>query len=94
MRRRSTKFIKFPREWDEQLAHIQADGGTYRVAMTLLEEAYWTGGWVKLSNKLLESRGVSRWSKYRALEQLGRRGLISTTRAAGRSVVVKVKFTD
>jgi hypothetical protein len=88
------RFIKFPEEWDYQLARVQADGSTYRVALYLLWKARFTGGSVKLANKALEARGVSRWSKYRALDQLGRLGLISTERNGRQSILVKVKFAN
>jgi hypothetical protein len=94
MSQRKAKFIKFPQEWDYQLARVQADGCTYRVALFLLQEAYWAGGRAKLANKALEARGVSRWSKYRALGLLGQLGLISVERNGRRSIMVRVKFTD
>jgi hypothetical protein len=90
-----SKFIKFPLEWDCQLARDKADGVTYRVALYLLHETWRSGhNRVKLANGTLEARGVNRWGKYRALERLGRLGLISTERRGRRSPIITVKWTD
>ena len=89
------KFIKFPVEWAIQLAYVEADGGTYRVALHLLQEVWRSGSnRVKLANGALKKQGVSRWTKYRALAVLGSRGLISTDRDGRRSPIIIVKFND
>ena len=89
------KFIKFPLEWAIQLASAKADGSTYRIALYLLQEKWRSGrARVKLANGVLEQQGVNRWAKYRALNELGRLGLISTERRGRRSPFVKVKLAD
>jgi hypothetical protein len=90
-----SRFIKFPLEWAIQLAYVKADGGTYRVALYLLQEVWRSGSnRVKLANDALQKQGVSRWMKYRALAVLCSRGLVSTERAGRRSPIVIVKFMD
>jgi hypothetical protein len=90
-----SKFIKFPLEWAFQLARAKADGSTYRVALYLLQETWRSGcNRVKLANGTLKAQGVSRWAKYRALDELGRLGLVSTEREDRRSPLVTVKFSD
>ena len=90
-----SKFIKFPLEWAIQLAYVKADGGTYRLALHLLQEVWRSGSdRVKVANGTLEEQGVSRWMKYRALKVLGSRGLISTEQDGRRSPIITVKFTD
>ena len=92
--RSKSKFIIFPEEWRDQLAHIKAGGATYRVALYLLHEVWRSGSnRVKLANVSLEAHGVSRWGKHRALNRLGSVGLISTEHAFGKSPVVTVKYT-
>jgi hypothetical protein len=91
--RAKLKFTKLPDEWDYQLVRMEADGCTWRVAVHLLREVWRTGNnRVKLANVTLKQRNVSRWSKQRALDQLGRAGLISTERRPRKSPIVTVKF--
>ena len=93
--RKRRGFTMFPDEWDHQLARVRADGSVYRVAIHLLREARWSGSnRVKLANGVLEQRGVSRWRKYRALDELCRLGLISIERRPHKAPTVTVKFTD
>ena len=82
-------------EWHFQLARIDADKCTYRVALYLLHEAWRSQNKrVKLANIALKELRVGRWGKRHALEQLGSVGLISTERRARKSPVVTVKFID
>lgn len=95
MTRSTAKFIKFPCEWDYQLARVKADGCAYRVALYLLQEAWRSGcNQVKLANGVLEKRGVRRHGKRRALAQLVKAGLITTERQPRKSPVVTLRFTD
>ncbi len=96
MSRRAPKFIRFPREWEYQLARMEgASATTYRVALFLLWES-WRSDLrrVKLSNAALRDWGVGREAKRRALDKLGRAGLVSVERRARKSPTVTVKFTD
>ena len=86
------KFIKFPTIWRDTLAAIRADSSTYRVALYLLDRAAWADH-VSLGNRVLEKHGISRRSKWRALERLRRGGLVVVERRRGRPPLVKVRFT-
>jgi hypothetical protein len=90
-----SKFIMFPVEWQFQLARMKADGCAYRIALYVLWEAWRSqSNRVKLANVGLKERGVGRWGKRHALEQLGSAGLISIERQPRKSPVVTVKFLD
>jgi hypothetical protein len=76
-----------PQSWIDRLNG--AAGQTYRVALFLLYE-----GWraktdtVKLGNGMLNFDGVSRYSKWRALTDLERRGLVKVERRPKRPPLV------
>jgi hypothetical protein len=86
------KFVKFPWMWQVCLAENRADGSTYRVALYLLNKASFSGV-VPLGNRVLEKHGVSRASKWRALEHLRNAGLIAIEERSGRPPLVKVRWT-
>jgi hypothetical protein len=93
--RSKSRFTIFPDEWDYQLARVEANGCTYRVAIDLLREVWRSqSNRMKLPNVALKQRNVSRWSKQRALDQLEEAGLISIERHARKSPIVVVKFMD
>jgi hypothetical protein len=93
--RRKAKFIMFPVEWQYQLTRVNADVCAYRLALHLLWEAWRSqSNRVKLANVALKELGVGRRGKRHALEQLAEAGLISTERAARKSPVVTIRFTD
>jgi hypothetical protein len=93
--RRRRKFTMFPDAWEEQLGKVRAGGAVYRVALHLLKESWRSqNNRVKLANVRLKEKGVDRAGKRRALDLLGRLGLISRETAHGKSPVVTVKFTD
>ena len=76
--------------WRERLTG--ATGNTILVALDLLYLA-WKGGKgapVKLANGMLRHDRVSRHSKWRALNELERRGLITVERRPKRSPLVHV----
>jgi hypothetical protein len=78
--RKRRHFIKVPDFWVERLAgarHI----ATYRVALHLLYRSWRTGGQpVVLPNSVLAMEGVARGTKWRALRELERLGLITIER--------------
>jgi hypothetical protein len=86
------KFVKFPRMWQVCLAENRADGSTYRVALYLLDKASFSNV-VPLGNRVLEKHGVSRASKWRALEHLRSAGLIALEERRGRPPLVKIRWT-
>jgi hypothetical protein len=89
MRRERHQFIKLPWSWVERLT--TAHGSTYRVAFHLLYQHWKTGGRpIRLANTTLALAGVSRRSKYRALQQLERLGMITVERHLRKSPVITV----
>ena len=89
LQRRRGHFIPVPMAWFERLAG--ASGQTYRIALCLLY-LHWRakGQPFQLANGLLQIDGVSRFSKWRALVDLERRGLIATERRRRRSPIVRL----
>jgi hypothetical protein len=87
-RKRRGQFIMVPWTWVEKLEG--APGQTYRTALLLLYEHWRQGKPIKLNNRMLETIGVSRYSKWRALPDLEGRGLIAVERRPKRSPVVRV----
>jgi hypothetical protein len=88
----SQKFVKFPKMWRECLAEAQADGSAYRVALYLLDKVGFVNP-VPLGNRILAKHGVSRYSKWRALELLRTAGLIAVEERRGKAPLVKVQWT-
>ena len=88
--RRRRHFIKVPNSWMEELQkarHI----GTYRVALHLLYRHWKKAGEVApLSNVALAEVGVTRWEKWRALEELERLGLVEVRRRPRQAPLVKL----
>jgi hypothetical protein len=88
----SRKFVKVPQMWQVRLTEMRADGSTYRVALYLLERAAWSEQ-VPLGNRILEKHGITRRTKWRALERLRQAGLIAVEARGGRPPLVKVRWT-
>jgi hypothetical protein len=89
IQRRRRHFIQVPMSWFERLAG--ASGQTYRIALFLLYLDWKARGEpVQLANGLLQIDGVSRYSKWRALDDLARRGLIAVERRRRRSPIVRL----
>jgi hypothetical protein len=86
------KFVKFPRMWQVCLAEQGAGGSTYRLALYLLDRAAFSEN-VPLGNQVLKKHGISRASKWRAIEQLRRVGLIAVEGHKGKVPRVKVRWT-
>ena len=87
----SSKFVMFPKMWQTCLAEQHADGSTYRVALYLLDRASFSEH-VPLGNRVLEKQGVSRASKWRALEVLREAGLIAVEGGKGKVPIIKVRW--
>lgn len=85
--KRREHFIRLPFGWLEHLNG--ASGQVYALALHLLY-LHWKGHGapIKLANGMLKIDGVSRWSKYRALEDLERRGLITVERRPRKSPII------
>ena len=88
--RRREQFVMVPWPWVEKLADVTR-GTTYHVALHLLY-LHWKGKGepIKLANGMLKFDGVSRYSKWRALNELEERGLIAVERRRKRSPIVRV----
>jgi hypothetical protein len=85
------KFVKFPNTWRECLAEAKADGSAYRVALYLLDKAGFVNP-MPLGNRVLSRHGVSRYSKWRALELFRKAGLIAVEGRKGKAPLVKVRW--
>ena len=87
--RRRQQFIRVPWSWFERLR--TGRGCTYRVALYLLYQHWKNGGRpVRLSNVALAEAGVSRNSKWRALQELEEADLIRVEGQRRKSPVVTV----
>lgn len=90
LQKRQQHFVQVPWAWVERLSG--AAGHTYLVALHLLY-LHWKGNGapIKLPNGLLKIDGVSRQSKWRALADLERRGLIVVERRHSKAPFVRLK---
>jgi hypothetical protein len=86
VRRRRQQFVMVPMTWVEALSG--ATGKTVLLALHLLYLGWKRVGPVKLPNGMLRQDGISRYSKWRGLKDLERRGLISVERRSHRSPLV------
>ena len=84
---RRKQFVQVP--WGLVETLLGASSCTWYVAM-YLAHLHWKSGnvTVKLANGMLQEDGVSRASKWRALAELERRGLVTIERKNGKSPVV------
>jgi hypothetical protein len=89
IRRRRQQFVKVPWTWIERLKG--AGGQTYRVALCLLH-LHWKnrGEPIKLASGMLLFDGISRYSKWKALGDLERRGLVTVERRPRRSPIIRL----
>ena len=93
IRKRQQHFVMVPWAWAERLQG--ASGKTYRVAICLLY-LHWRGsksGPIKLPNGMLKIDGVSRQSKWRALNDLERRRLIVVEHRPRKSPLVRLNLS-
>ena len=87
--KRREHFIQVPFGWLERLEG--ATGKTYALALHLLYRSWRNGGRpFTLANGMLKIDGISRASKWRALPELERRGLILVERRPRRSPIITV----
>jgi hypothetical protein len=89
--KRRKNFVMLPMVWYERLAGSSVSGSTILVALHLLH-LHWKGAKgesvVKLPNGMLRYDGVSRQSKWRALAELERLGLVEVERRPSRSPLI------
>jgi hypothetical protein len=90
IQKRREQFVMVPMLWYEALNGAHAS--SYRVALHLLH-LHWKdgGGSIDLANEMLKVDGVSRQSKWRALGDLERRGLITVERRRRHSPTIRLK---
>ena len=90
--RRRQHFVMVPWAWVEALSG--ATGQTWHLAMHLLY-LHWKGNGapIKLANGMLKIDGISRASKWRALAELERRGLITVQRRPSRSPIIRLNLS-
>lgn len=82
------QFVRVPWLWIDRLKASNR-GSTYRLALLLLYEHWRTGGRpVRLSNVMLAGDGVARRSKWRALRELEKLGLVKVERRPRKAPVV------
>jgi hypothetical protein len=91
--RRQQQFVKVPLIWIDRLQTTRRVA-TWVVAVRLLRE-HWrnNGHQIRLGNVALKEAGVNRASKWRALGELERWGLIVVERRHRKSPLVKVRAT-
>ena len=90
MAKRREHFIRVPFCWLERLGG--ASGQIYALALHLLYLQWRNNGRAfNLPNGMLAMDGIGRSTKWRALVELERRGLISIERRRGKSPMVRVK---
>jgi hypothetical protein len=90
--KRQQHFVQVPWFWVERLPG--ATGHTYLVGLHLLYLHWKTHGRpVKLPNGMLKIDGVSRQSKWRALRDLEKRGLIVVECQRRKSPIVRLKLS-
>ena len=90
IQRQRRHFVKVPWSWIERLAgaHYIA---SYRVALHLLYQHWKNGGQpILLANGMLRREGVAPDTKWRALRELERLGLITVVRRPRKSPLVTV----
>jgi hypothetical protein len=76
-----------------QLAEIRATGSTYRLALYLLEKAYFSQQ-VTVSTTTMQRLGVSRNGKRIALQQLRQAGLIAVEERPNKNPIVTLRFVE
>ena len=92
IRKRREQFVQVPMWWLEKLGEPPlATGTTHQVACYLcyLDWKHHSKPF-KLPNGMLEYDGISRRSKWRALADLERRGLITVERRRRKSPIIRV----
>jgi hypothetical protein len=95
IQKRKQDFAKVPMEWYEILKHPAPTGLTVLIAWYLCYLGWKNHGKpFKLPNGLLQYDGISRQTKWRALAELERRGLISIERRPAKSPIVHLLRTE
>jgi hypothetical protein len=89
--KRREQFVMVPWTWVEALSG--ASGHTWHLAIHVLHLRWEKkGAPIKLANGMLGIDHISRWSKYRALVDLERRGLLTVERQPRKSPTIRLKI--
>jgi hypothetical protein len=87
--KRRKHFIMLPFTWLESLSG--ASGQVYAMALHLLYRDWKSSGMpIKLGNGMLQIDGIGRRTKWRALAELERRGLIAVERRRRKSPMIRL----
>jgi hypothetical protein len=90
IQKRQRRFVMVPWSWFERLKGVKSVQ-TYRVALVLLYMGWKDRGVpIKLTSGMLRIDGISRKSKWMALNALERHGLIAVERRPRRSPIVRL----
>jgi hypothetical protein len=90
IQKRRRHFIRVPWTWMERLNG--ASGQTYRLALCLLYMDWKDRGQpIKLANGMLRIDGIPQPTKWRALRNLERRGLITIECRPSRSPIIRLR---
>ena len=89
LKKRENIFIRAPFIWWEKLSRYQ--GQIMAVALYMIHLDWKAQGRpVKLANGALDLYGIGRRTKWRALAELERLGLISVERRVGKSPIIRI----
>jgi hypothetical protein len=96
IRKRREQFVQLPMWWVGKLGESPvASGATHQVAIHILHLDWKHHGKpFKLPNGMLKYDGISRHSKWRALTDLERRGLIVVERRSSKSPIIHVRLAQ
>jgi hypothetical protein len=88
------QFVRVPWEWAAHMRNVRS-GSVYRLALLLLYESWRLGGRpITLSNVSALAEGLSRRSKWRAMSELERLGLIKIERRRRHAPRVVLRYLN
>jgi hypothetical protein len=90
IRKRREQFVKLPMWWHERLANSPTATGSIILVAIYIAHLHWRhyGKPFKLPNGMLKYDGISRHTKWRALNVLERLGLITVERRRRKSPII------
>jgi hypothetical protein len=94
VRKRREQFVQVPMWWYERLTGNPTATGSIILVAIYLAPLQWKhyGKPFKLPNGMLKYDGISRYTKWRALNELERLGLITVERRRRRSPIIHVQL--
>ena len=96
IRKRREQFVQVPMWWIEKLGEAPLATGTAHQVACHICHLDWKnhGKPFKLPNGMLEYDGISRYSKWRALRDLERRGLVVVESRSSKSPIIHVRLAQ